>query len=161
MFERFTEKAINIISTAQKEASESCINVVYPEHILLAILETKSNICSRLLVYAGMKPDDFREHILNKYPNMGHKLELSKVVFSDYSQSIIKLASELAKTKTNSYIMPEHILLALILVAEQNYTTIQDDLKKFNVDIEKTKQTLLKLVEKTNKKGVLFFLFNI
>lgn len=153
MFERFTEKAINIISTAQKEAAESCINVIYPEHILMGILETKSNICSRLLIYAGMKPEDFREHILNKYPNMGQKLELSKIIFSDYSQSIVKLASDLAKTKTNSYIMPEHLLLALILVAEQNYTTIQDDLKKFNVDIEKTKQTLLKLVEKTNKKG--------
>lgn len=153
MFERFTEKAINIISTAQKEASESCINVVYPEHILLGILETKSNICSRLLTYAGMKSEDFRQHIQNKYPNIGHKVAISSIPFSDYSQSIIKLSSELARTKTNSYIMPEHILLALILVAEKNYTTIKDDLKKFNVDIEKTKQTLLKLVEKTNKKG--------
>lgn len=153
MFERFTEKAINIISMAQKEAADSLTYKIYPEHILLGILETKSNICSRLLVYAGMNPDKFREYVYNKYKNVQHEFKHTNIAFSEYSQKIIKLASELAKQKTNSYIMPEHILLALILVVERSENAVKEDFEKCGVDTEKIKQTLLKLVEKKNKKG--------
>ena len=44
MFERFTEKAINIIAMAQKEAADSNTFMIYPEFILLGILQTKSKI---------------------------------------------------------------------------------------------------------------------
>ena len=100
MFERFTEKAINIISTAQKEAADSQTYKIYPEHILLGILETKSNICSRLLVYAGMNASTFREYVYNKYKNIQHNFKHTNIAFSEYSQKIIKLASELAGKKT-------------------------------------------------------------
>ena len=153
MFERFTEKAINIISTAQKEAADSMTNKIYPEHILLGILETKYNICSKLLSYAGMNPESFREYVNNKYKNIQHEFKHTNIAFSEYSQKIIKLASELAKNKTKSYIMPEHILLALILVGEKAETIITKDFEKYSVDIKKLKQTLLKLVEKKNRKG--------
>ena len=73
MFERFTEKAINIISMAQKEAADSKTFKIYPEHILLGVLETKSNICSRLLAYGGMNADDFREYVYKKYSDVSHK----------------------------------------------------------------------------------------
>ena len=153
MFERFTEKAINIISTAQKEAADSQTYKIYPEHILLGILETKSNICSRLLVYAGMNASTFREYVYNKYKNIQHNFKHTNIAFSEYSQKIIKLASELAGKKTGSFIMPEHILLALILVSERAETAVREDFKKCGVDTEKIKQTLLKLVAKKNKKG--------
>ena len=64
----------------------------------------------------------------------------------------IKLASELAKKK-NSYIMSEHILLALILTAESAKSELLQDFNRYGVDIEKLKQTLLKLIEKNNKKN--------
>lgn len=150
MFERFTEKAINIISIAQKEAIASMSDKIYPEHILLGILETKTNICSRLLVLGGVKPDEFREAVKNNTPKTESK---SNIPFSDYSQKIIKLATEIAKTKTKSYTMPEHILLALIMIAEEAEPAIRENLKKYNVDTEKMKQTLFKLVQKNQKKG--------
>lgn len=153
MFERFTEKAINIISLAQKEAADSKTFKIYPEHILLGILETKTNICSRLLVYAGMNADSFREYVYDKYKNIRHSFKHTNIAFSEYSQKIIKLASELARKRTGSYIMPEHILLALILVSEKAETAVKKDFEKCGVDTEKIKQTLLKLVEKKNKKG--------
>ena len=153
MFERFTEKAINIISLAQKEAADSLTYKIYPEHILLGILETKTNICSRLLVYAGMNTEAFREYVYNKYKDVQHKFKHTNIAFSEYSQKIIKLASELAKKRTGSYIMPEHILLALILVSEKAEPSVRKDFEKCGVDTEKIKQTLLKLVQKKNKRG--------
>lgn len=153
MFERFTEKAINVISTAQKEAADSMTYKIYPEHILLGILETKSNICSRLLIHAGMEVDSFRKQVFDKYKDVQHKFKHTNIAFSEYSQKIIKLASELAKKKSNSYITPEHILLALIVICENFENEVKNDFQKYNIDIEKIKQTLLKLVEKRNKKG--------
>ena len=152
MFERFTEKAINIISMAQKEAADSKTFKIYPEHILLGVLETKSNICSRLLAYGGMNADDFREYVYKKYSDVSHEFMHPNIAFSEASQKLIKLASELAKKK-NSYIMSEHILLALILTAESAKSELLQDFKRYGVDIEKLKQTLLKLIEKNNKKN--------
>ena len=149
MFERFTEKAINIISMAQKEAADSKTFKIYPEHILLGVLETKSNICSRLLAYGGMNADDFREYVYKKYSDVSHEFMHTNIAFS---QKLIKLASELAKKK-NSYIMSEHILLALILTAESAKSELLQDFNRYGVDIEKLKQTLLKLIEKNNKKN--------
>jgi endopeptidase clp ATP-binding chain C len=152
VFERFTEKAINIISMAQKEAADSKTFKIYPEHILLGVLETKSNICSRLLAYGGMNADDFREYVYKKYSDVSHEFMHTNIAFSEGSQKLIKLASELAKKK-NSYIMSEHILLALILTAESAKSELLQDFNRYGVDIEKLKQTLLKLIEKNNKKN--------
>ena len=151
MFERFTEKAINIISMAQKEAADSKTFKIYPEHILLGVLETKSNICSRLLAYGGMNADDFREYVYKKYSDVSHEFMHTNIAFSEGSQKLIKLASELAKKK-NSYIMSEHILLALILTAESAKSELLQDFNRYGVDIEKLKQTLLKLIEKITKR---------
>ncbi|MBS4760225.1 MAG: hypothetical protein KHX03_05970 [Clostridium sp.] len=150
MFERFTEKAINIISMAQREAADSQTYKIYPEHILLGILETKANICSRLLAYAGMNPDDFREHVYEKYKNVSHDFKHTNIAFSEGSQNIIRAAFEIAKENKNSYIMPEHLLFSIVLADEPS---VMADFKKYSVDVEKLKQTLMKLIEKNNKKG--------
>lgn len=155
MFERFTEKAINIIAMAQKEAADSGTFKIYPEHILLGILETKSNICSRLLAYGGMNADKFREHVYAKYKNVSHEFKHTNIAFSIGSQKIIKLASELAKKQSNSYIMPEHIMLALIIIGEESDSSVKQDFAQYGADIPKLKQTLLTLIAKNKKKNEL------
>lgn len=155
MFERFTEKAINIISMAQKEAADSQIFKIYPEHILLGVLQTKSNICSRLLIYGGMNPDDFRQHVVKKYKNVKHELQHTNIVFSENSQKVIVAAFELAKQNKNPYIMPEHILLALIQIAQSDAPELMKNFVHYGADITKLKQTLLKLIEKNHKKSEL------
>lgn len=152
MFERFTEKAINIIEIAQKEASDSNTFMIYPEFILLGVLQIKSNICSRMLVYNGMNVDDYREYIYKKYSNVSYKIKHVDVAFSEDSKTIIQKAFEIAKNNKNSYIMPEHLLLALISFAEDTDKSLSKDFENFDIDLEKLKITLLKLIDKSNKK---------
>ena len=99
-----------------------------------------------------MNADDFREYVYKKYSDVSHEFMHTNIAFSEGSQKLIKLASELAKKK-NSYIMSEHILLALILTAESAKSELLQDFNRYGVDIEKLKQTLLKLIEKNNKKN--------
>lgn len=101
---------------------------------------------------AVMNADDFREYVYKKYSDVSHEFMHTNIAFSQGSQKLIKLASELAKKK-NSYIMSEHILLALILTAESAKSELLQDFNRYGVDIEKLKQTLLKLIEKNNKKN--------
>ena len=153
MFERFTEKAINIIAMAQKEAADSNTFMIYPEFILLGILQTKSNICSRMLVYGGMNPDNYREHVFKKYENVKHVIKHVDVAFSDKTKELIQRAFDIAQSNQNAYIMPEHLLLALIDITSNSTNSSCDDLEHFGADIEKIKTTLLKLIDKSNKKS--------
>ena len=63
MFEKFTEKAINVISTAQKEAKLLNESKICPAFLLLGVLQLKSNICSRLLAYAGVDVENMSEKL--------------------------------------------------------------------------------------------------
>lgn len=145
MFEKFTEKAINVISTAQKEAADMNESKICPAYLLLGILQLKSNICSRLLTYAGVDTDELRERLKKK--KCVHK---DNATFTAESRDVFKKAFDIAKKYENAYIIPEHLLLALIWDARSEAVNV---LGCFDVDIEKLKHTLKRLLEKHHKKG--------
>lgn len=147
MFERFTEKAINVISTAQQEAMDNGENKISPRHILLGILQLKSNICSRLLTYAGVDINELKEEIESKKPPQNG--DSAFVSFTIESKNILKKAFDIAKRYQNAYIIPEHLLLALIWDSRSETSAL---LISFDVDIEKLRYTLKRLLEKKNKK---------
>jgi len=153
VFERFTEKAINIISMAQNDAAESKTFMIYPEFLLLGILETKSNICSRLLAYEKMNIDVYREYIYKKFENISHNIKHVDIAFSQGSKDVISAAFNIAKINKNPYIIPEHLLLALINVSETTEKSLMQDFEYFDVNLEKLKLTLNKLLNKNNEKN--------
>ena len=63
---------------------------------------------------------------------------------------MFKKAFEIAKKYQNTSIIPEHLLLALVW--EENSEAVAL-LKNYDVDIDKLKQTLIKLLEKKKKKA--------
>lgn len=150
MFEKFTEKAINVISTAQKEAVDLNECKIYPQHILLGIVDTKNNICSRLLSYSGLNTEDLRER-MQRVKGYSKPDNITKnLTFSDEAKLVLTNSFNIAKKYQNSYIIPEHLLLALI---EDEHTEAYKILKLYNIDIEKLKQTLVKLLEKKTKRA--------
>ena len=48
MFERFTEKAINVVSKSQEIARECGFNVILPEHLLLALVAEAKGVSLRI-----------------------------------------------------------------------------------------------------------------
>ena len=49
MFERFTEKAINVVSESQRLAKELKAVEILPEHLLLALVEEAKGVSLKLL----------------------------------------------------------------------------------------------------------------
>lgn len=149
MLEKFTEKAINIISTAHKEAQLLNECKIYPQHILLAILQSKSNVCSRLLSFSGLDINDFRERMQRVKNHVKPDDASASIVFSEEAKQVVTDAFVFAQEYRNSYIIPEHLMLALI---KSDNTESSRILKLYGIDIKKLRSTLIKLLEKKSQK---------
>ena len=58
MFEKFTEKALQIVTGAQKLAEENGFIEIYPELILIAFTAQKSCFSTKLLTMSKISLDD-------------------------------------------------------------------------------------------------------
>ena len=69
MFEKFTEKALQIVTGAQKVAEECGFSEVYPEHILIALTAQKNCFSTKLLTMSKISLDEISKMAFeNIYP---------------------------------------------------------------------------------------------
>ncbi len=148
MFEKFTEKAINVLTTAQEKAAELKHDCVYPEHLLLGLITQKTCLSTKLLSFSGVKQDlllmSIKEHLKNK-ETANAKPE---VCFSDDLKNVLKRAFDIAKNLNNSYILTEHLFLSLL---SDNSSQVKVILEDFNLNIPKTVDTVCKFLDKKKK----------
>ncbi|MDD3012110.1 MAG: Clp protease N-terminal domain-containing protein [Candidatus Gastranaerophilales bacterium] len=149
MFERFTEKAIKVITYSQEEASIAGHPRLYPEHILLGIMREGTGIAARFLRTADLKVDVLRDKINDSIViKQGEKTLFEGLAFSSAAKKVLQKSSDVAKSLRTNYINPEHLFLALL--SEDN-STIINLLKDFNVDIERIKSSVIRVVEQKAK----------
>lgn len=149
MFERFTEKAIKVVTYAQEEAINARHAKLYPEHILLGILREGSGISARFLRTSGLTTEVLREKIkksaiIRKNENISNSI----LPFSPIVKKILKEAWDEARSPGVNYITTEHLFLSLL---NEDNVEINDLLEEFDVNISKIKASVLKLVEKKSK----------
>ncbi len=147
MFERFTEKAINVVSKSQEIARECGFNVILPEHMLLALVFEAKGVSLRIfknknITYEGL--------VSTFYPNLeGSKADNRTLHFGSEYKELLKKALDIANVSGNSTILYEHLFLA-VLYAE-NFEKVKL-LEKYGLDLEDTKNLLQKLVQKKIKR---------
>ena len=66
MFERFTEKAINAVSEAQRLAKEFKSSEVCPEHLLLGLVNEAKGVSLKLFRMYNVTPETLQEEVRNK-----------------------------------------------------------------------------------------------
>lgn len=144
MFEKFTEKAIRVMTDAQQEALNFKHAKLYPEHVFLAILKQKSGIASKFLKATGMSYDFVRLEL--------DKLDLERngkiqdiLPFSEDLKHILKLAWDKSIEMQNHSIMPEHLFLAIIDSKNINVLKL---FNSFDVDIARIKNSTEKIIQK-------------
>lgn len=144
MFEKFTQAAVNVVLDAQVEAIGQRCKKIYPEFFLLGILNQKNSYASKMLK-SCTDYDGLKSAIFNKFCDKTSDLKVEYIKFSLGAKNILKQALDFASERSKGYVMPEHILLA-ILESGRNYAA--EILTKFNFDIEKNKSILYKLIQK-------------
>ena len=146
MLERFTEKSIEALVNSQDIARTLNHKKLYPLHLFLAILSLKTGLLPRVLKVIGIKKELFIkdvEEILSPYITE----ELPEIMpFRVQVRDILDGAFTVSRSFGANYIGPEHIFL--VLMEDKNILNV---LNKNNIDIEKLKSTLKRIVEKKTK----------
>lgn len=149
MFEKFTEKAVNVVSEAQNQARIMQHACVQPEHLLLAIAKQSKGISLKLFRVSNVSYEDL-------YPVVEQRLRFEKiekklkvVPFGDDFKHVLKYVLDLANKSGNSTVLFEHLFLGVINDKRSYNKRI---LEQFGFDIFTARELLQKLVQKKTKK---------
>lgn len=148
MFERFTEKAINVVSTSQNVAKEAGARTVAPEYLLLALFDEAKGIPLKLFKTYDITRENLLKEI-EKYQHFTSIQQLNTLPFDDEYKEILKRALDLANKSGNPTILYEHLFLSMLSDKKSNNVKILEDL---GFDIYKSKTLLEKLVQKKTKR---------
>lgn len=148
MFEKFTEKAINVVSTSQNIAKEFGAKKVAPEYLLLALYDEAKGISSKIFKSYNITRKKLVDEI-QKYSNFTSAQNTSSIAFDDKYKEILKKSLDLANKSGNPTILYEHLFLSVISDKKSNNVKILEDL---DFDIYKSKSLLEKLVQKKIKR---------
>jgi len=149
MFEKFTEKAINVVTEAQNQAKLMQNPCVQPEHLLLALVKQAKGISLKIFKMYGITFEEIQKVIENRLRFEKTKINLSNVPFSDSFKNLLKKTLDLANKSGNNYVLFEHLFIASI---SDNFSYNKRILENFDFDIYKSKETLSKLVQRKSKK---------
>lgn len=150
MFEKFTEKAINVVSSSQKTAKEMGLKKVSPEILLLSLFDEAKGIAQKFFTSYDITREKLADEI-KKYVNINisQPVQMQTLPFDDEYKEILKKSLDLANKSGNSTILYEHLFLSAISDKKSNNIKILEDL---GFDIYKSKNLLEKLVQKKIKR---------
>lgn len=150
MFEKFTEKAINVVSSSQESAKKLGLKKVSPELLLLALFDEAKGISLKIFKSYDITREKLVDE-LNKYVEVStnQSTSIQPLPFDDAYKEILKKSLDLANKSGNPTILYEHLFLSAISDKKSNNIKILEDL---GFDIYKSKSLLEKLVQKKIKR---------
>ncbi|MFL6103199.1 MAG: Clp protease N-terminal domain-containing protein, partial [Actinomycetes bacterium] len=113
MFERFTDRARNVVRAAQDEARRLGHASIGTEHLLLGLLAEPEGIAARALAALGLSLDGLRAEV-ERTAGRGEGAPGGHIPFQPRSKKVLELSLREALSLGHNYIGTEHILLGLV-----------------------------------------------
>jgi ATP-dependent Clp protease ATP-binding subunit ClpA len=113
MFERFTERARQVVVLAQEEARDMAHSHIGTEHILLGLLREEGGLAGRVLSSLEVNLEAVRAEVVRLVPG-GNEQMAGQIPFTPRAKQVLELALREALSLGHNYIGTEHILLALV-----------------------------------------------
>ncbi len=110
MFEKFTERARQVILQAREEALDLGHSYLGSEHILLALIK-EEDIPTLVLSRFGLTPDKVRKAIMGQVNRGSHTGE---ILFAPDAKRVIEFAVEEARILHHQFVGPEHLLIGIV-----------------------------------------------
>lgn len=149
MFEKFTEKAINVVTEAQNIAKAQSSVCVVPEHLLLALVKEAKGISLKIFKSYNINFEDLKTELEKTMKLETTDRVLPALAFSDSLKVLLRQTLDLATKSGNATVLYEHLFLAVITDKHSNnYKTLEH----LGFDIQKSKNLLEKLVQRKTKK---------
>src|SRR5215204_733586 len=117
VFERFTERARQVVVLAQSEARALKHNYIGTEHLLLGLLREEEGVAARVLRSFDITVEEVRAQVA-RIVGQGDEVVGGQVPFTPRSKKILELSLREALDLGHNYIGTEHILLGLMREGE-------------------------------------------
>jgi ATP-dependent Clp protease ATP-binding subunit ClpC len=139
VFERFTERARQVVVLAQDEARALRHNYIGTEHILLGLLREEEGIAAAALDSLDVTVEDVRAQV-KQVVGQGDELVAGQIPFTPRAKKLLELSLREALTVGDNYIGTEHVLLGL---ARENEGVAAQILRGLDADAEKIRNAVL------------------
>ena len=149
MFERFTEKALNVVSRAQDIACQMNSEKILSEHLLLALVAEAKGVSLKIFRMYGITYEKLYDEIISDLNFEKAKNHGDISSFSHHVKILLKDTQDLAFKSSNSTILYEHLFLTVI--NDKNSNNV-NTLEKLGFDVPTARALLQKLVQKKIKK---------
>jgi len=116
VFERYTERARQVIVLAQDEARNLGHPLIGTEHVLLGLIREEEGIASRVLHQLSVSIDDLRDEV--RLTVGSGDMPAGQIPFTPRAKKVLELALREALSLGHNYIGTEHILLGLVREGE-------------------------------------------
>ncbi len=148
MFEKFTQKALDIVVNAQIQAGNMGADKVYSEHLLIGLVASLKGVQAKLIDIYNIKIEDLIEKIKTKIDLKKEKRQGEFIPFSSGAKEVLEHTMEIAKSYNNSFVIPYHIALAIFKSSKSGALEI---LKEFGFDEEKAISNIRGILKKKIK----------
>ncbi|MDP6646990.1 MAG: ATP-dependent Clp protease ATP-binding subunit [Dehalococcoidales bacterium] len=134
-FDKFSERARRVLTSAQEEAQRLNHGYIGTEHLLLGLIREEEGVGAKVLTNLGVTLDKVRsavEYIIGR----GEKAATSEIELTPRAKRVIEMAIDEARQLSHNYIGTEHLLLGLLHEGEGVAASV---LESFGITLEQAR----------------------
>ena len=147
MFDKFTNRAKQVIKLAKKEAQRLNHNYLGTEHVLLGLMKLGQGIAVNVLRNMNLDYDTARAEI-EKIVGFGPEIQVyGDPALTGKVKKVFEFANEEAANLNHNYVGTEHLLLALL---RQTDGVAAQVLENLNINLKEVRKEVLKELETFN-----------
>ncbi|HEX5248124.1 MAG TPA: Clp protease N-terminal domain-containing protein [Gaiellales bacterium] len=149
MFERFTERARQVVVLAQDEARTLKHDYIGTEHILLGLLREEDGLAARVLETLHVTEEEVRAQVA-RIVAQGDEVVTGQIAFTPRARNVLELALRESLSLGHDYIATEHILLGLV---RENEGVAARILLEFDADAETIRNEVIGRLPPPSRRG--------
>jgi ATP-dependent Clp protease ATP-binding subunit ClpC len=147
MFDKFTNRAKQVIKLAKKEAQRLNHNYLGTEHLLLGLLKLGQGVAVNVLKNLGLDFDTVRQEV-ERLVGYGPEIQVyGDPALTGRVKKVFEFANEEATNLGHNYVGTEHLLLGLLRQTDGVGAQVLENL---NVDLQEVRKEVLRELETFN-----------
>jgi ATP-dependent Clp protease ATP-binding subunit ClpC len=150
VFERFTERARQVVVLAQDEARVLKHNYIGTEHLLLGLLREEEGLAARALESMDITIEEVRKQVRRIVGEGDEPLATGQIPFTPRAKKVLELSLREAMALGHNYIGTEHILLGVV---RENEGVAARILLDFDADAEKVRNEVFRMLGGPGKRA--------
>jgi ATP-dependent Clp protease ATP-binding subunit ClpA len=149
VFERFTERARQVVVLAQDEARALKHNYIGTEHILLALIREEEGLAARVLESLDLTVEEVRYQVA-RIVGQGDEILTGQIPFTPRAKKVLDFSLREALALGHKYIGTEHILLGIV---RENEGVAARILLDFDADAERIRNEVIRMLSGPARKS--------